>query len=171
MEKEIMLGDKLFKIIETSEKSKKLINEDGLIFIQSKNDVKLVKGSKTKNGYLLINTGDKLEYVHRLVYRLFRGEIPKDMEINHIDGNKQNNKIDNLELVTRQENLREPIRCERMKIAKQKPCYIIINGEKIQKDSRTELNKYVHDNYGVRINVTVPMKYRENNYMSEVVYL
>lgn len=44
-------------------------------------------------------------YVHRLVYRNFVGVIPKGMEINHIDHDKSNNSLENLELVTHSENL------------------------------------------------------------------
>lgn len=42
--------------------------------------------------------------VHRAVYETFKGNIPPKMDINHIDGNKQNNHISNLECVTRREN-------------------------------------------------------------------
>lgn len=42
--------------------------------------------------------------LQRIVYALVHGECPSDKQVNHIDGNKQNNKIDNLELVTVSEN-------------------------------------------------------------------
>ena len=44
-------------------------------------------------------------YVHRLVWESFYGKIPKGYEINHIDHDKNNNSLDNLELVTHQENI------------------------------------------------------------------
>lgn len=47
--------------------------------------------------------------VHRLMYVAFVGPIPSDREINHIDGNKQNNVLSNLELVTRRENIHHAI--------------------------------------------------------------
>lgn len=43
-------------------------------------------------------------YVHRVMYELFIGEIPDGYCINHIDGNKINNAIDNLECITIREN-------------------------------------------------------------------
>lgn len=61
-----------------------------------------------KNGYLITSLpikGKRGWYsVHRAVYETFLGEIPKGKVINHIDGNKQNNSIDNLECITNAEN-------------------------------------------------------------------
>ena len=42
--------------------------------------------------------------VHKVVVEHFFGEIPKGMTVDHIDGNKSNNHISNLEVVTRGEN-------------------------------------------------------------------
>ena len=44
-------------------------------------------------------------YAHRLVWVYRNGAIPAGKELNHKDGNKRNNQLDNLELVTRSENL------------------------------------------------------------------
>lgn len=38
-------------------------------------------------------------YIHRLIGEFFIGPCPKDFEINHKDGNKLNNRLDNLEYV------------------------------------------------------------------------
>jgi len=43
--------------------------------------------------------------VHRVVAQTFIGKIPKGKEINHLDGDKHNNNINNLEIVTRQQNI------------------------------------------------------------------
>lgn len=48
-------------------------------------------------------------YIHRLVYRTFVDVIPSNMEINHIDHNKSNNSISNLELVSHSENVEKSI--------------------------------------------------------------
>jgi hypothetical protein len=43
--------------------------------------------------------------VHRVVAQTFIGKIPKGMEINHVNGNKHCNSVDNLEIVSRQQNI------------------------------------------------------------------
>jgi hypothetical protein len=47
----------------------------------------------------------KNNFIHRTVYKAFVGDIPYGMCINHIDFNKNNNSIENLELTTVFENL------------------------------------------------------------------
>jgi hypothetical protein len=68
----------------------------------------LLKPSAGNGGYLattLYGWGLKIGYyTHRLVWETFQGGIPCDMEINHIDGDKKNNFIGNLEVVTPSEN-------------------------------------------------------------------
>ena len=43
--------------------------------------------------------------VHRLVAAVFLGPIPPGMTVNHKDGNRRNNRVDNLELCTNAENV------------------------------------------------------------------
>lgn len=44
--------------------------------------------------------------VHNLVAMAFLGGRPEGFQVNHIDGNKENNKASNLEYVSQKENLR-----------------------------------------------------------------
>lgn len=56
-------------------------------------------------GYRQIRIDGKLHYAHRIVWEMHNGDIPEGMEIDHIDGNRLNNKIDNLRMVTHQQNV------------------------------------------------------------------
>lgn len=62
------------------------------------------------NGYLRIKvTVDDVRYdvaAHRIVYRAKVGPIPDGMLIDHIDGNKLNNRPSNLQPVTPSRNLK-----------------------------------------------------------------
>lgn len=62
-------------------------------------------GYKEVNLYLEKNKGAS-KYVHRLIAQTFLGEIPKGYNINHRDGDKNNNNLSNLEIVTFSENQR-----------------------------------------------------------------
>ena len=44
--------------------------------------------------------GGKLFYTHRLVWEAKRGKIPDGFVVHHIDGNKANNKLSNLALMS-----------------------------------------------------------------------
>lgn len=71
---------------------------------------KIMTPSKKPNGYMQINlfTNDgrrKKEYVHRLVALTFISNAANLPEVNHIDGRRDNNVLENLEWVTRRENI------------------------------------------------------------------
>lgn len=68
-----------------------------------KSNNKILKQTMCKNGYLYVSLGRKYKcIVHRLVAENFL-ENPK-REVNHIDGNKLNNNLLNLEWVSSSEN-------------------------------------------------------------------
>ena len=50
------------------------------------------------------NGKEKRIFIHRLVYQTFIGEIPNGYQIDHRDNNPQNNKLENLQLLTHSEN-------------------------------------------------------------------
>lgn len=58
----------------------------------------------SSDGYCKLGVITGQVSVHRLVVEAFTGEIPEGLQVNHLDGNKQNNHISNLELCTAQEN-------------------------------------------------------------------
>jgi hypothetical protein len=64
-----------------------------------------VAGTVTPNGYVAITINKRIYQAHRLAWLFVNGEWPDD-EIDHINGDPGNNRIDNLRLATRQENQR-----------------------------------------------------------------
>lgn len=64
----------------------------------------ILKPKTKKQGYQEVNLLGKMFYVHRLVAETFLGKISKEKCVNHLDGNKKNNNIKNLEIVSFREN-------------------------------------------------------------------
>lgn len=93
---------------------KEILGYDGKYFISANGEVKNYYGKILKpwvrNGYYTVGLMHSKKrtnyYVHRLVAEYFL-DAPKNQEqnfVNHIDGNKLNNSVENLEWCTRQEN-------------------------------------------------------------------
>jgi hypothetical protein len=65
---------------------------------------RLLKSCKCNNGYFVVNLSGKTKYVHRIVCESFIKIIKSGLTVNHKDGDKSNNNINNLEIVTYSEN-------------------------------------------------------------------
>ena len=70
---------------------------------------RIIKPRKINSGYykvtLSANRRQESPTVHRLVLVTFKGQPPsKEYQVNHIDGDKTNNRADNLEWATPAEN-------------------------------------------------------------------
>lgn len=61
-------------------------------------------GCPNSNGHLVVRYKRKLYKVHRVIHEIFHGPIPKGMEIDHINGVRDDNRMENLRLVTRSQN-------------------------------------------------------------------
>jgi hypothetical protein len=129
----------------------------------AKRKERVLSQAKSRDGYKhVLLQKDKIRknmLVHRLVYMAFHGEIPSGFEINHKDANKSNNRLDNLELVTRSDNLKHAwdnnLRCQngeknhRSKI-KEKDINLIIDVYKKTK-SLVKAAKYLKENHNIHI--------------------
>ena len=75
-----------------------------------KNHTKLKKTRLNECGYEIIHLSkdgtNKHRPIHRLVAVAFIDNPNNLPEVNHIDGNKENNRVDNLEWVTRSDNMK-----------------------------------------------------------------
>lgn len=86
-----------------------------LISVTKRRGVHVLENVNKKGGYLSVvlegENGFIYTRLHRLVYEAFVGEIPKGhkFHIHHKDHNKQNNRVDNLELVTAKEHYQKDI--------------------------------------------------------------
>ena len=69
----------------------------------------IVRGSE-RNGYLRITIRNKQYSIHRLMWETFNEPIPEGYYIDHIDGNKSNNSLSNLRLVTQSDNMKNAMK-------------------------------------------------------------
>ena len=104
----------MFKIILPSIKFKVerwKYNEEYQIYVSSlgrfkdehKKDIKILIGS---NGYCMVNTWKGLKAAHRLVLMTYKPlESMDNLTVDHLNHNKRNNELSNLEWVTKQMNL------------------------------------------------------------------
>lgn len=56
-------------------------------------------GYKVPNGYRRITINKVKAYEHRFIWEYFNGKIPEGMQIDHINGVRDDNRIENLRLV------------------------------------------------------------------------
>ena len=89
------------------------VDSDG--FIISKRFNRPLRPSKNHKGYLFVsimmkNGKQKVVTIHSAVAKSFLGDRTKEgLQVNHKDGNKENNRLDNLEWVTPEENIQHSI--------------------------------------------------------------
>lgn len=103
MTNSIILGSEEFRQIYDSDY---YVSRDGLV-VNNKTHY-IIKPSITPLGYVVFHISIKgkriQKYAQRLVWETYIGKVPNGYDIDHIDNNKLNNKLDNLRCITHKEN-------------------------------------------------------------------
>ena len=84
----------------------------GLVYRYDSKQDKLVLCKQCNNTYGYKQCGDskrKLFLVHRAIYETFVGDIPDGYEIDHINTKIDDNRVENLRVVTHKENNNNPL--------------------------------------------------------------
>lgn len=87
------------------------ITKEGEVYSLLKN--KVLKPYNNGIGYravkLMVDGKRRQFYLHRLVAQAYIGDVD-NLVVNHLDGNKANNNVANLEIVTQKENQKHAFR-------------------------------------------------------------
>ena len=153
--------------------SRYFISNNGNIFYKDKNnDLKSISPIKNKSrGYLYVNLKDddnkkRFIQIHRLVGLAYLKYINDKLVINHKDGNKQNNNIDNLEWLTDLENRKHAANNKLMKYGERHHFSKLSNIEVIDIKKFLKSKKFTHKEIAekfktTRANITkISLEYR-----------
>lgn len=105
---------------------------------------RVLKITRNQKGYCQVQISSngyaKTITIHKLVYNTYVGEVPNGYEINHIDGNKENNHVSNLETVTKKENMQKAV--ENGQIKSGIDCPSSVQVSQIDVLSGVEINRF-----------------------------
>ena len=104
------LSSKNYKAINVGGK-KFYVTSDGDIY----SDTRKYKGARHTNGYVYIQLNCMGDYLHKIVWSAFMGEIPEGMEVDHINTIRDDNRLENLRLVSSKQNKNNPLTIEHYK--------------------------------------------------------
>ena len=126
--------------------------------VRNKTTKKILKGRKSKSGYLQVSIkfdGEekfKNKYIHRLVAEAFIENKYNKKEVNHKDGNKLNNNLDNLEWVTSSENQKHRHSIGINKTSNRRIGKFNLNGQLI-KEYSSIIKAAEEENNGIRVSI------------------
>ena len=101
------LGNREIAHWDISEHATYYIRKDGTAFSVShiENNIKKLKHSNSGRGYIAYSINGKTVTAHKMVAKTFIPNKDNKKQVNHIDGNKNNNNVTNLEWVDQNENM------------------------------------------------------------------
>lgn len=79
----------------------RFIYNHGLLYVRKSGRI---AGTKLNTGYTHIGYKGNVFLLHRLIYIYHYGDIPEGLVIDHVDGNIENNTIENLQAITQRHN-------------------------------------------------------------------
>lgn len=138
----------------------KFSNKGRVISYKSDKPKFIAESSNYNNGYISLSLQDKNKKTkcflkHRFIAKLFLPNPHNKPDINHIDGDKSNNSVDNLEWVTKSENTQHAVDNGFLKVRGENNHGSLLTEEKVR-NIRNEFIprkvtiKYLAKKYGVK---------------------
>ena len=85
------------------------VSVDGVC--RTRNERYYYRAFEKDNGYLVVNlptlSGSRTYYLHRVVWESFRGPLGPDEHVYHINGDKRDNRLENLAVRSRSDGVRQ----------------------------------------------------------------
>lgn len=134
---------------------------------------RILKPRRKENGYLQVYLYRKIKkqfYIHRLVAEAFIPNAENKKQVNHIDFNKENNTVENLEWVTAVENLRHYQNSNKWEeMNRQKKSKLASQTIKRIKEHKEKIIKLYKEDYTVK-DIAKMLKVGRD-FVSDVLYL